>query len=246
MSKKKKLETALQVFANENFGKIRGVMIDGEPYFVGKDVATALGYENGSRDVNRHVDEEDRLKYQIGTSGQMREMTLINESGLYSLILTSKLPKAKEFKRWVTSEVLPSIRKTGAYINPNFQDEHWLEVRLQAKETYKDIGSTKKMFIEYARSQGYKGEDGFIYGTLAIKTNKFVGLPKRGGRNNGTVPQLSVLSLIENGEKEILIKGMDEGLHYTRIIAKVDVWLEKFRKENFIDSYLNQNSKLLK
>lgn len=96
--------------------KVRTVTIDNEPYFVGKDVAEILGYQNGSRDVNRHVDDEDKLKYRFGTSGQNRNMTIINESGLYSLILSSKLPQAKEFKRWVTSEVLPTIRKRGAYV----------------------------------------------------------------------------------------------------------------------------------
>lgn len=94
---------------------VRTVTINNEPYFVGKDVAGILGYQNGSRDVNRHVDEEDKLKYRFGTSGQDREMIIINESGLYSLILSSKLPQAKEFKRWVTSEVLPTIRKNGMY-----------------------------------------------------------------------------------------------------------------------------------
>lgn len=98
--------------------QVRTVTIDGEPYFVGKDVANILGYSNGSRDINAHTDEEDRLKYQISTAGQMREQTVINESGLYSLILGSKLPQAHEFKRWVTSEVLPTIRKHGAYMTP--------------------------------------------------------------------------------------------------------------------------------
>ena len=106
----------LKIFENREFGKMRTVTVDNELWFVGKDVAEILGYQNGSRDINAHVDEEDRLKYQISTAGQMREQTLINESGLYSLILSSKLPKAKEFKHWVTSEVLPSIRKTGGYI----------------------------------------------------------------------------------------------------------------------------------
>lgn len=95
--------------------QIRTLLIDDEPWFVGKDVAEVLGYKNGSRDVNRHVDDEDKLKYQIGTSGQNRNLIIINESGLYSLILSSKLPQAKEFKRWVTSEVLPAIRQTGRY-----------------------------------------------------------------------------------------------------------------------------------
>lgn len=97
---------------------VRTLNVDNEPMFVGKDVADILGYQNGSRDVNTHVEEEDRLKYQIGTSGQSREMTIINESGLYSLVLSSKLPTAKEFKHWVTHEVLPSIRKHGAYMTP--------------------------------------------------------------------------------------------------------------------------------
>lgn len=93
---------------------VRIVTVDNEVYFVGKDVADILGYQNGSRDINRHVDEEDRQNYQNGTFGN-RGVTIINESGLYSLILSSKLPQAKDFKRWVTSEVLPTIRKHGMY-----------------------------------------------------------------------------------------------------------------------------------
>ena len=103
--------------------EVRTVTINNEPYFVGKDVADILGYQNGSRDINRHVDEEDKLKYRFGTSGQDREMTIINESGLYSLILSSKLPQAKEFKRWVTTEVLPTIRKHGAYLTDSKIEE---------------------------------------------------------------------------------------------------------------------------
>ena len=103
--------------------QVRTVTISGEPYFVGKDTADILGYQNGSRDINRHVDEEDKLKYRFGTSGQDREMIIINESGLYALILGSKLPQAKEFKRWVTSEVLPTIRKHGAYLTDSKIEE---------------------------------------------------------------------------------------------------------------------------
>ena len=105
----------LQIF-NFNNKEIRTLAIEGEPYFVGKDVADILGYQNGSRDINRHVDEEDRHKAMIFDGNQYKETITINESGLYSLILSSKLPKAKEFKRWVTSEVLPAIRKHGAYM----------------------------------------------------------------------------------------------------------------------------------
>lgn len=109
------MENKLQLFDFEN-QQVRTLTVDEEPYFVGKDVATILGYKNGSRDINTHVDEEDKLRYQISTAGQMRDQILINESGLYSLILSSKLPNAKKFKRWVTSEVLPAIRKHGAYM----------------------------------------------------------------------------------------------------------------------------------
>ena len=104
------------MFAHPQFGTVRTVEISGEPWFVGKDVANTLGYQNGSRDINRHVDEEDRRKMMIFDRNQNKETIIINESGLYSLILSSKLPSAKEFKHWVTSEVLPSIRKNGAYI----------------------------------------------------------------------------------------------------------------------------------
>ena len=106
----------LTVFRNNEFGEVRVVAIDGEPWFVGKDVSDILGYQNGSRDINRHVDNDDRQNYQNGSFESNRGLTIINESGLYSLILSSKLPNAKKFKRWVTSEVLPSIRKNGAYM----------------------------------------------------------------------------------------------------------------------------------
>lgn len=105
----------IKIFKNPQFGAIRTMEKDGEPWFVGKDVADTLGYQNGSRDINRHVDDEDKLMHQISASGQKRNMTIINESGLYSLILSSKLPDAKAFKRWITHEVIPSIRKTGGY-----------------------------------------------------------------------------------------------------------------------------------
>lgn len=108
----------LKIFDNEEFGKIRTVTIDNEPWFVGKDVADNLGYQNGSRDINRHVSEDDRIKDMIFDGNQNKETILINESGLYALIFGSKLESAKRFKRWVTSEVLPALRKTGSYEMP--------------------------------------------------------------------------------------------------------------------------------
>lgn len=105
----------LKIFESEEFGKVRTVTINNEPWFVGKDVADILGYQNGSRDINRHVDEEDRQKIMLFDGNQGKETIIINESGLYSLILSSKMSNAKKFKHWVTSEVLPVIRKTGSY-----------------------------------------------------------------------------------------------------------------------------------
>lgn len=106
----------LKIFENPAFGKVRVVEQGGEPWFIGKDVAEILGYSNTPKAIRDHVDDEDKLAERIVLSGQNREVAIINESGLYSLILSSKMPKAKEFKRWVTSEVLPAIRKTGGYI----------------------------------------------------------------------------------------------------------------------------------
>ena len=104
----------LQVFSNAEFGQLRTVAIDGTPWMIGKDVAIALGYTNPQKAVRDHVDEEDRTVNESFTVNGTK-LTLINESGLYALILSSKLPSAKRFKRWVTSEVLPSIRRTGEY-----------------------------------------------------------------------------------------------------------------------------------
>lgn len=105
----------MEIFKNPEFGAIRAVEIDGEPWLVGKDVSLALGYTNPQKAIRDHVDAEDRTVNDLFTVNGTA-ITLINESGLYSLVLSSKLPKAKQFRRWVTSEVLPTIRKHGAYI----------------------------------------------------------------------------------------------------------------------------------
>ena len=106
----------VQIFSNEEFGRIRTIAINGEPWFVGKDVAERLGYAKPLNALAMHVDEDDSLKQGlIDSLGRTQEMIIINESGLYSLVLSSKLPRAKAFKRWITSEVIPSIRKRGMY-----------------------------------------------------------------------------------------------------------------------------------
>lgn len=108
----------LAIFENPEFGHIRGLKIEGEPWFVGKDIAAALGYSDTAQAIRKHIDNEDKGVVESTTPGGKQNITIINESGLYSLMLKSKLPGAKKFKRWVTSEVLPSIRKTGAYSVP--------------------------------------------------------------------------------------------------------------------------------
>lgn len=108
----------VEIFEHNQFGKVRAIEIDSEPWLVGKDVATALGYNDTDQALRKHVDGEDKLTRQFDGSGQNRKMTVINESDLYSLVLSSKLPGAKKFRRWVTSEVLPSVRKHGAYMTP--------------------------------------------------------------------------------------------------------------------------------
>lgn len=111
----------ISTFNNPAFGSVRAVSVNDEPYFVGKDVAEILGYERPTDAVRKRVDPDDRGVAKMETPSGAQEMTIINESGLYSLILSSKLPKAKEFKRWVTAEVLPAIRKTGGYVNDTAQ-----------------------------------------------------------------------------------------------------------------------------
>ena len=114
------MKNEIEIFNNPDFGELRTVEVEGQPWFVGKDVARALGYGEGKSLANavaNHVDDEDKGVTEMMTPGGTQKMTIINESGLYSLVLSSKLPGAKQFKRWVTSEVLPSIRKSGGYIN---------------------------------------------------------------------------------------------------------------------------------
>lgn len=113
----------VQIFSNEEFGRIRTIAINGEPWFVGKDVAERLGYTDTAQAVRKHIDDEDKGVVDLTTPGGIQRATIINESGLYSLVLSSKLPRAKAFKHWVTSEVIPSIRKRGVYATPQTAEQ---------------------------------------------------------------------------------------------------------------------------
>lgn len=112
------VQTQLKVFEHKQFGKVRTITLDGEPWMVGNDIAVALGYSNPRDALVKHVDNEDKGVAKCDTLGGRQNLTIINESGLYALVLSSKLPDARKFRRWITSEVLPSIRKHGAYMTP--------------------------------------------------------------------------------------------------------------------------------
>lgn len=127
----------LQIFNNEEFGNVRSLMIDNEPWFVGKDIATALGYRNSSKAVINHVDEDDKVTKTSAYSQNghtVGKLTFINESGLYALVFGSKLPSAKKFKHWVTSEVLPTLRKTGSYAKVPTDPRELLMLTIKAHE----------------------------------------------------------------------------------------------------------------
>lgn len=142
----------LQTFNFEEL-PVRTLEVDGEPYFIGKDVADILGYANGRDALSKHVDAEDKLTSQIATAGQNRNVTIINESGLYSLIFSSKLENAKRFKRWVTSEVLPTLRKTGTYQVPS-DPMQALRLMFEAtEETKQEIKNVKDDVIDLKENQ---------------------------------------------------------------------------------------------
>lgn len=147
----------LEIFRNREFGEIRTVTIDGEPWFVGKDVAEILGYSNPRDTLAKHVDDEDKGVAKCDTLGGIQDLTVINESGLYSLILSSKMATAKRFKRWVTSEVLPQIRKTGSY-HKRLTPEEMMRIQLGMVDDHEDriqhIENT--MTIDYGQQQELK------------------------------------------------------------------------------------------
>lgn len=151
------MKNEIQIFKNDEFGQVRTTTINGEPWFVGKDVADILGYSNPRDAISKHVDDEDKGVANCDTLGGRQTLSIINESGLYALIIGSKLPTAKKFKRWVTSEVLPSIRKTGAYTADPLQKQRleidlnnsranvaalWLEIGNLATPEYKQVCSS--------------------------------------------------------------------------------------------------------
>lgn len=137
----------MKIFNNEEFGNIRTVTIDGEPWFVGKDVAIALGYKDTSDAMKKHVSKEDKLTRRFADSGQTRQMYIINESGIYTLIFGSKLESAQKFKKWVTKEVLPALRKTGSYSMPGNTNQQIALLAQGHMELVQDL-ETQKQIIQ--------------------------------------------------------------------------------------------------
>ena len=182
----------LKVFNNEEFGRIRTITKDGEPWFVGKDITKSLGYQNGSRDIARHVDEDDQMVIPVPRDTQNRNMLVINESGLYSLVISSKLPNAKKFKRWVTSEVLPSIRRTGSYSVPMSTGE---QIQLLAKGNV-ELGQRVDKVEDKVRSLE---DDMPLYGCEIDEVQKHVrrkGVDVLGGKNSEAYHDGSIRSKV--------------------------------------------------
>lgn len=169
-------------FDSLEFGQIRTIIIDSEPWFVGKDIAESLGYKDTSDALKRHVQDEDKLSRCFPDSGQGRTMYIINESGLYSLILSSKLPKAKKFKKWVTGEVLPSIRKTGMYATDELLNNPDLLIKMatqlkeerQARQQLEIINQENQPKVLFANSVASSRQT-ILIGDLAklIKQNGY-------------------------------------------------------------------------
>lgn len=195
----------MQIFKNEQFGEVRVVEQNGEPWFVGKDVAEILGYSDTNKAVAMHVDNEDKkLNDKSSLSFGQRGAHLINESGLYSLILSSKLPQAKQFKRWVTSEVLPSIRKHGGYINgqESMTDEELLSKAL--------IMAQSKIEEKTRQIERMKPKEIFADAVTASHNSILVGELAKVLRQNGTeIGQNRLFEWLRGNGYLIKRKGLD-------------------------------------
>lgn len=202
--------TDLQIFNSPEFGAIRTIEKDGEPWFVGKDVAVVLGYGDTDQALRKHIDDEDKLTRRFDGSGQNRQMTIINESGLYSLVLSSKLPTAKQFKRWVTSEVIPSIRKHGAYITPDKLEEVLLkpDTLIQLAQNLKDEQEKRRALEVKVEEQ--KPKVLFAESVEAAKTSILIGeLAKLLKQNGINIGQNRLLEWLRNNGYLIKRQGSD-------------------------------------
>ena len=222
------MKTNIQIFTSEVFGEIRTCQVNNQIMFVGKDVATALGYTDPQKALKMHVDNDDKLTRQIVVSGQGRRTYIINESGLYSLILSSKLPQAKAFKRWVTSEVLPQIRQTGGYIPTKDSDGRQLSVDEILERADAIVGNSIHMLNEPAEDTLTATQVAKTFNMSTLDFNavlRDMGIQyRRGGRWNlsddlqgrGYTTERTYVSYTLKGEKKIktYMTWTMAGLHY--------------------------------
>lgn len=200
----------LKIFNSPEFGQVRTITLDGEPWFVGKDVADALGYSNSRDALARHVDDEDKTSVVIPDTGSnyKSKATLINESGLYSLVLSSKLPTAKKFKHWITSEVLPAIRKHGGYLTPEKVEEALLNpdtiIKL-ATELKAEREARKNAELEAASAKQLIGE----LKPKADYTDRILS-------SKGTVPTTAIAK-----DYGMSAKALNQKLHELRVIYRM-------------------------
>ena len=221
-------KTNIQIFKSEVFGEIRTCQVNNQIMFVGKDVATALGYTDPQKALKMHVDNDDKLTRQIVVSGQGRRTYIINESGLYSLILSSKLPQAKAFKRWVTAEVLPQIRKTGGYIPTKDSEGRQLSVDEILERADAIVGNSIHMLNEPAEDTLTATQVAKTFNMSTLDFNavlRDMGIQyRRGGRWNlsddlqgrGYTTERTYVSYTLKGEKKIktYMTWTMAGLHY--------------------------------
>ena len=198
----------LQIFNSEEFGDIRTVTIENEPWFVGKDVATALGYSNPQKAVRDHISEEDRGVNEMDTPSGRQNLAVINESGLYALIFGSKLESAKRFKHWVTSEVLPAIRKTGSYQKP-LTPQEMLRIQLGMIDNHEDriADLEQNMTIDYGQQM-----------VLGDTVSKVV-IDALGGKESNAYKEIS---------KKVFAECNRDLKHYFNVNARNNVPKKKF------------------
>ncbi|MBR4641543.1 MAG: hypothetical protein IKO74_02335 [Selenomonadaceae bacterium] len=190
-------DNALINFSNAEFGNVRAMLIDGEPWFVGKDVASALGYADHKNALKSHVDAEDKKGWRITTPSRgTQTMTVINESGMYALIFGSKLDSAKQFKRWVTHDVLPTIRKTGSY---SVQDDpRWAQTRQNTKISHKPFTAAIDLMYGYLDGRGAKlPEKRIVFGKITNIVQNACGIIK-GQRDSSPVASLNKCDQCQN------------------------------------------------
>lgn len=207
----------LKIFENKEFGKIRTLEIEGTPYFVGKDVAEILGYSNPRKAMADHIDSDDKGVTKCDTLGGTQEVTIINESGLYSLILSSKLPKAKQFKHWVTSEVLPSIRKHGVYAVDELLNNP--DMAIKAFEALKAEREKNKTLT--ADVQRMKPKEIFADAVSASQTSILVGdLAKLIAQNGVSIGQKRLFEWLRKNKYLISRKGADWNMPTQRSVEQ--------------------------